>query len=595
MARRLQLWLTPLFAAAILTAGCQSGEYDFEVRTDVPDKAFYKDLFMDTGLWMSEYRTMPVVDYLSLDYEYFYAPEPNDTNQSLQEQAICGSDEDLNGVLLYPDGEPRFRMVYVNGGLASYHGRSLRAQGRNNFRRFVMNGGGYIGSCAGAFMASYGIDEDNETMRGYLGIWPGFANNTGDIVNLAYDLPEESPALRYYDFGGDRHIDVMKHYNGPFFSKWDSVEGTEVIAVNNAEGYILDGQAAVIAYKADAFSGVVIPSGGHPEQVPDGEGRDLMASYVRYAMDGLGAARVKAVLNNGEVRMMDKSTEDDDPLFTMIGDRQCHHFVFALPDGATDVKVRLESLKECNLSLFLANGNFAFREDAQYKVENGENVKEMSFDNLDAGLWYIGVQSEESVECSFGEHGYGYYGKTWLLNGSPYSISVSWNQKGRKSPSVRIPATASSGNALLATGSDFNEYLKQLVDAEATVVSVDSTIRRIAFRSDDPSTDGIRVDDIRSSVPVYASLDEEGTVTVTTPAAAFYSNADASYMFADFISLESIDNLSAVNTSYSRFFNGMFSGCVKLEELDISAFDMSNSRTTVDMFDGCRLLKRFIK
>lgn len=592
MAHRIQLMLYSLLAIATLAAGCRSNGYDYEVRTDVPNKAFYKDLFMDTGLWMSDYRTMPVVDYLSLDYEYFFAPEPNDTNQVLQELAICGSDEDLNGVLLYPDGEPRFKIIYVNGGLASYHGRSLRAQGRNNYRKFIMNGGGYIGSCAGAFMASFGIADDNETMRGYLGIWPGFADNTDYIVNLAYDLPEDSPALRYYEFGGDRHIDVMKHYNGPFFSQWDSVEGTEVIAVNNAEGYPLDGKAAVIAYKADAFSGVVIPSGGHPEQVPDGEGRDLMAVYVRYAIDGLGAAKVKAALNNGEVRIMDKSTRDNEPLFTMIGDKQCHHFVFALPDGATDIKVRMESMQDCNLSLLLTNGTFAFREDAQYRVENSDKVKELTFDTLDAGLWYVGVQSEETVACEFGEHGYGYSGKTWLLNGAPYSICVSWNQKGKKTPSVKISGPACSGNALLATGTDFNEYVKQMVDRKATVASEDSTVRRIVFRTNDASTLGVRVDDIRSSVPIYASMDDAGTVTVTTSADSFCANVDASYMFVDFLALEGIENLSAIMTSETHYFNDMFKGCINLKDLDISNFDMTESLSTVNMFMDCKQLKR---
>lgn len=60
-----------------------------------------------------------------------------------------GSPEDENGILLYPDGEPRFRMIYVNGGLATQHGRSLGEDGRQRIRDYVAAGGSYLGSCAG--------------------------------------------------------------------------------------------------------------------------------------------------------------------------------------------------------------------------------------------------------------------------------------------------------------------------------------------------------------------------------------------------------------------------------------------------------------
>ena len=573
---------------ACVLAGCQD-KVEYEVRTDVQNKAFYKDLFMDTGMHMSSYRTMPVIDYLSLDYEYFFAPEWTDENQAIQSLAYCGSEEDENGVLLYPDGQPRFKLIYVNGGLASSHGRSLMAKGRNNYRQFVREGGSYIGSCAGAFLASYGLYVEGRTRRGYLGIWPGLANNTGFTDDYSYDIPAESPVLQYYDLGGDNSIEKIHHENGPFFSQWQSVEGTEVLTLNKAEGHQNAGQPGASAYKENVFSGRVIPSGEHPEQVPDGEVRDLMAAYVRYALDGTGVAKAKAALNNGETVMMDKSTGDRDPQHTMIGDKQCHHFVFALPKGATDVCIRLESLKDCNLSLFLADGTFAFRDDAKYKVENAESVKELAFDSLEEGLWYVGVQSEETVECEFGEHGYVYSGKTWLLNGAPYSISVSWNRKSKRVPSVKLAGPEFSGNALLATGADFNEYLKQLIDPKARVSNTDSTITKIVFCTGNNSTEGVRVDDIRSSVPVYASIDDKGTVTVTTPANEIVANADASFMFADFLALTSVENLAAVRTSGTKYFNEMFSGSVNFVKVDSTAlFDMSKAETTGDMFLNCK-------
>jgi hypothetical protein len=413
-------------------------ESEVEIRTDVPNKAFYKDLFADAGTNLSKYKTMPVVPYLGLSYEYFYTESYTSTldNTENLEQAkvFIGNPDDLNGVLLYPDGEPRFKMLYENGGYSTTHGRALWAGGRDNIRKFFYNGGSYVGSCAGAFFSSRGvIDNDYTSTSGYLGLWPGYVNNTNVYdIYPDYILPDDSPLLKYYDFGGDRRVAKVMHWNGPYFEEYDMVPGTEVLCINDYPAYKYHMLPSVIAYKPSVWSGRVIPSGGHPEQYKDGEVRDLMAAYVKYAFDGVGIAKAKGVLHNGEVRRMTKSTTDEDPAYTKVGDKQCHHFVFALPDGARNICVRLESLDDFNISLHLANGTFAFKEDAQYKVENTDKVKELKFDSLPKGTWYVGVQCEDTPTCTLGDYsngkysGYQYSGNIAVLNGAPYTISVTW-------------------------------------------------------------------------------------------------------------------------------------------------------------------------
>lgn len=546
-----------IILAALLGVTTAASE-TYTVRTDVPNKAFYKDLFMDTGIRMMEYRTMPVVDYLGLKYEYFFAPENSPENQALQNAAYCGNPQDLNGVLLYPDGEPRFRLLYVNGGYAGSHSLSLMTKGRNNYRTFINNGGSYIGSCAGSFLAAYGTTTSFKAQHGYLGIWPGMVDNTNFTINTDYDIPEASPLRKYSDFGGNYKVEQLLHMNGPFFSKWADTPGTEVLAVNNNPERKFHGHPSIVAYKTDIFKGRVICSGGHPEQVPDGDGRDLMAALVRYAFDGVGAARVKGELRNGEARVMDKTTEDADPEHTCIGDLQCHHLVFALPKGARDVSIRLEALKPFNLSLRLANGTFAFKQDAQYSVENADGVKTLTFDSLPEGLWYIGVQCEDTVECTFGEHGFQYSGRTEVLNGVPYNICVSW-KGARKAPEVVIPYRQPHPGALLASGSDFNECIKQLVDPGAKASSADSLITKIIFRPGDARAEGIRVDNILSAVPIFASR-QGSVVTVRTAAQKFIVPTDASYMFSDFKALKEVENLEALDLSEIVYFNEMFAG-----------------------------------
>lgn len=402
-------------------------ESDVDIRTDVINKAFYKDLLMDTGIGLSDYKTMPVTDYLNLSTETLYAPSNNSTNQTAQNKLIIGDDSDENGILLYPDGEPRYKMIYVNGGIATTHGRSLMAKGRENFRTFFNNGGSYVGSCAGAFVASYGVIDTYIAHNGYLGLWPGYANNTSIYdIYPDYIIPDDCPLLQYYDFGGDNRVAGVKHWNGPYFEHYDMVPGTEVLAINDYPAYRYHMLPSVIAYKPSIYSGRVIPSGGHPEQEKTGEKLDFMAALVRYAIDGGGIAKVKGVLHNGQVRRMTKSTSDNDPEFTKVGDKQCHHFAVAIPDGARNIKVRLEALDDFNLSLRMANGTFAFKEDAQYAVENTNLVKELSFATLEKGTWYIGVQCEDTVNQSFGTYGITYSGKKAVLNGAPYTISITW-------------------------------------------------------------------------------------------------------------------------------------------------------------------------
>jgi len=298
-----------------------SDESGVTIRTDVLNKAFYKDMFMDAGAGLSNYRWMPVVDYLNLSFEYFYAryTDSNEEDNAIQKKAICGTEQDLNGVLLWPDDEPRFKTIYVNGGLAARHGLSLYAAGREVYRKFFYNGGSYIGSCAGAFMASRGlVNNAYTTTNSYIGLWPGYANNTSiSDVYPDYILPDDSPLLKYYDFGGDKRVAGVKHWNGPYFEEYYLVPGTEVLCINDYPAYKYHMLPSVIAYKPSIYSGRVIPSGGHPEQVEKGEILDLMAAYVKYAADGVGIAKAKGVLKNGEVRRMTKSTTDADPAYTI--------------------------------------------------------------------------------------------------------------------------------------------------------------------------------------------------------------------------------------------------------------------------------------
>ena len=404
---------------------------EVSIREDVLNKAFYKDIYLNSGIFLTTNDTLPVADFLGLTIEHMMDARnsPTAADYAAQTAAFAGSTEDTNGRLLYPDGEPRFRLVYVRGGGSSDHGSSLGPDGRDRFRAFVANGGSYLGSCAGAYVATKGTSLNGTTNGNYMGIWPGHCNSLSTKqIYPGHVLPTDSPLLQYYDFGGDYYIDSVRHHNGPCFINYDCVPGTEVLTrFDIPDSTKMHGHPAIIAWKQNKWTGRVIPCGSHPEQVPDGENLLLMAAMVRYCFDGVGNAKVKGILHNGETRQMTCMTEEQKPAYTRIGDRQCHHFVFALPDGARNVRVHLEAKENYELSLMLAQGTFAFKEDAQYSKTGAETVKELTFSTLPAGTWYVGVQCESTVTVT-DEHGkYGtVYGNTDVLNGVPYSIGVTW-------------------------------------------------------------------------------------------------------------------------------------------------------------------------
>lgn len=120
----------------------------------VAARGYYKDIFQDAGCALTSYLTLPAASYLGLSYDtmgttYETCHKYTEEDSVYQHAIVCGTEYDLNGALLYPDNEPRYRMMYHNGGLAASHGRTLTGEGRRNYKTFIANGGSYAGSCAG--------------------------------------------------------------------------------------------------------------------------------------------------------------------------------------------------------------------------------------------------------------------------------------------------------------------------------------------------------------------------------------------------------------------------------------------------------------
>ena len=411
-------------------------------------QGFYKDIFMDGGINVTSRQDLPASRFLGLSIEAYYSAKHSPMQLTMkdtieQTTKMVHSDIDENGCLLYPDGAPRFRMIYMNGGRAKSHGRSLTPAGRQHIRDFVANGGSYVGTCAGAFLASMKASSQKtvDYVEEYFRFYPAVAHSSGlDADSTGMRLPATSPLLKYYDFGGDNYIADVYHNGGCYLIENDPVyfaPGTEVLCYydfpegdkKRAEEGLepLTGKVSGWAYVPSKTSGRIVVLGSHPEGVNFGERLEMMSAMCRYAIDGNAAPKVKAELKKGEIRQMTKDTKDNDPAFTKIGDKQYHHFVVNIPKGAKNVKVKLFTTKDyIDFNLAMNKDDFAFTKTAKFKNVTLGGSKTLEVGNIEAGKWYIGVECATTVEEIPTDYGTAYAGKLEVLNGIPYTIQVSW-------------------------------------------------------------------------------------------------------------------------------------------------------------------------
>ncbi len=405
-------------------------------------KGFYKDLFMDSGIMLTSRADLPAARLADLSMESFVSTAHSytekysftDADTILQNQLIGGSAIDENGILLYPDGAPRFRVVYMNGGRAKSHGTSLGEQGRANYRTFVAHGGSYVGSCAGAFIASVGTklpDKDATPYDVYLGIWPGYTTGTGLEKSWTHvDIEPGSPLLRYYRFAHKMNIDSVRHNGGCFANmKYNCPEGTEVLARYSTPGdqpnRNIIGEPVIWAYKASDATGRIVLCGSHPEGVEEGARLELTSAMLKYAMDGVGKPVVKGELKSGEPRRMDCHTHDGNPDYARIGDKQYHHFTVQIPEGADSVKITLSSVTTQNnfdVYLFANDGSLAFKDEAEYSDLTLGINKELVIGSPKAGTLFVSVFCDTTVEALNTRYGTQYSERLDVLNGVPYSI-----------------------------------------------------------------------------------------------------------------------------------------------------------------------------
>lgn len=452
-------------------------------RYDVKARGYYKSLFVDAGYSLSNYYTVNQFNWITSlgledDYEYIQVGKKDSVKMCAIQNGVMVSAptaeidwKDDNGALLYPDGEPRFRMIYSNGGKSSIHGASLGDKGRYQIHDFYERGGSYVGTCAGAFLGckesrkGNRYDNPDPKVSNYTyALYPGALIGTSVPINIktypsvytcmnltprckeigeqfGYHFADTIEQVRHHGGGYVKDEDALAHPGIEILMRYDytqqKLEDSCSYTDQNRLTYAMHGKGsklgvrksvagkiATFAWKESDASGRACITGSHPEKEPAGSTKhDFIAMMAQYAMEGNGSIAPKAELVRGKAYV--------DP--TGVGDLQYHHFTFVAEKDMKDVKIVLESKSKADLYVAVRSGDYAWLSDADYMLCSSGAKKTLTIPSLPAGTWYISVYCATTVEASVEAlvekktkiYDYFYYvDKYDVLNGVKYKLTI---------------------------------------------------------------------------------------------------------------------------------------------------------------------------
>ncbi len=203
----------------------------------------------------------------------------NNVDDSIYWERI-DSDDIRNGAL------DNFDALVIPGGSASAESRSMGGIARENIRRFVSQGGIYLGVCAGGYLAS----SDEPTDLGFLPVetadgdhWFRVDPDNGPLVDI-----ELTPAGMEVFGINQSHIKLI-YENGPIFApptqKPDDTFTplayfrSEVVADGGQRGVMINSPAIILARYG---KGSVLSISPHPEETPDYKQAEIRAIHWLY-------------------------------------------------------------------------------------------------------------------------------------------------------------------------------------------------------------------------------------------------------------------------------------------------------------------------
>ncbi|MBN1984277.1 MAG: T9SS type A sorting domain-containing protein [Chitinivibrionales bacterium] len=427
----------------------------------VTPEGFYKTIFMDAGVGLVAMTSLPAADKLSYSLEYISVDSLGTDTQNL---VMVKNPQDDNGVLLYPDGQPRFALLYTCGGYGDHIG-SLGVEGVQRIKDFYYHGGSFVGTCMGNYLAS----------RWGYGIYPGTVVYVALKDQVGGIIPHNSPLLRYYDFGGDFFIDSIMHADGGY-GRVPMPNKTELM-LTHRHASEMDSQPSCWAYKEHDTTGRIVGLTSHPEYEWQGEKLHYFMACLQYSIAGLSRPSIKGTLANGRERVMNRTTGEGLPAHTKIGDLQYHHFKVFLTGKTSTLYIELDGETGYDFHLFANRDTCAFKSTASYSDILPGARKILLIPSADAGTWYIGVKCATTVTATKKCWGFEYSGNLSVLNGAMYTIKARWDESSVTEQSRPLPK-----HPLIVKKTDCSLCVSIHPD-NASLVSIFDTHGRLYFSS----------------------------------------------------------------------------------------------------------------
>jgi hypothetical protein len=364
-----------------------------EVAGDLPATAWpagvglRADVFVDGGDYTSKKSLEAPANLAGLTREVYFSH-----SASMTRRLIGGNADDLNGVLLFPDGQPRFSTIFVNGKNSPKHSKALGEAGRQAIADFYSSGGSYTGSCGGEFMVAYYIPE----------IWGGEVYRHSSTGRQTVTFTENHPIVDYLKAwnNGSNVVTSIPYYWGPVNREsFRHPEGTQFLGT--VTGGIHKGADFLVEYERDANSGVAILSPAHPEYNRNASNTALMAAILQRAVDlSHTTPDVKGTLTSDQpVTMSDPQQK--------IGDGQYHRYQIEVPAGMSELQVSLTGLTG-NADLFIQRDGVAYVGSYLAKAEAaGTSDDRVTIQNPIPGTYEVSVLGSHTV-----------------LNGVSYTLSA---------------------------------------------------------------------------------------------------------------------------------------------------------------------------
>jgi len=359
---------------------------------------FAADMFVNGGVHLGGYALARETAFLGWTSETLLT-----NSAALTRETLGGNTNDINGALLYPDGQPRFPIMYVNGGQSYKHGPAIGEAGRQAVYDFVTAGGSYSGSCAGAFSIQ------RERFRSPLyGIWDGTLRDSGgngsQTVSFVGDA--EHPIAEFLAEHGVTSLTVsgILHAGGPRFTTPNQPEGTNFVGVvTSASRRIRNtiGTPFVLEYQKTPQHGMIAVIPSHPEHSSKPEQVVLMAAVLQHAANhAKKVPDLKGELQFGQSVSMVAPHEK-------LGDKQYHRWTVNVPEGTPTLTITLSGMSD-NADLFVQHSGYAHEHSyLAASTLSGTATDAVVIPNPAPGVYEVSIRGTHSV-----------------LNGAAYTLTI---------------------------------------------------------------------------------------------------------------------------------------------------------------------------